>query len=458
MSIINFIEQYRKSKRTLFTTPSHGQGDFVAPESLKLLGHKYFTCDYSEIEGFDNLSNPTGIIKSAQDEAAEIYNSKATFFLTNGSTSGIVAAMYATLQKSDKVLIARNCHKCVYNGLVLTGAIPIWLMPQYNSDWGIFESFNLDYFEELLEKNKGVKAFIMTNPTYEGAMTDVYRISAICRKHNVILIIDEAHGALWNFNKSLGTPSLIQGADIVVQSLHKTAGALNPSALLHISKESTVNPKNIQQALNLITTTSPSYPVLANIEATIKFLHSEKGFSKIYELVKNVNRLIRSLKTIPNLEVYSYNNDVTKILVKVTNISGFELSDMLYERYGIEDELANEKSVLFLTGVGTTKLKLKKLEKALFSLTSHNIKIQQEEYKDNVHYSPIEPRVRAIPALMWGKPSREVELKYALARVCNELIADYPPGAPILIPGEVVKKEHIEYLQSMGRTKIKVFV
>lgn len=455
MSIINFIENFRKLHRTLYTTPSHGQGDFVAPASQKLLGRKFFKSDYSEIEGFDNLSNPKGIIRTVQDYAANVYGAKATFFLTNGSTSGIIAAMYSLLKKNDKVVIARNCHKSVYNGLVLTGAIPIWIMPQYNKDWGIFETINLDYLEEIFKKNKDVKAFILTNPTYEGVMSDIYRISHVCKKYNVKLIVDEAHGALWNFHKSLGTPALIQGADIVVQSLHKTAGALNPSALLHIGDNSEINPKLVQEALNLITTTSPSYPLLVNIEATIRFLDSEKGKFYLFDIVKNVNRLIRALKSIPNLEVYAYNNDITKILVKVTNLSGFELSDILFEKYGIEDELANEKSVLFLTGIGTTKTKLKKLEKSLTDLCANNIKIQQD--KNYNSYIPVEPRVRYTPSLIWGERSKEVELKYSLSRVCMELIADYPPGVPVLLPGEVIKKEHIEYLLPK-KQKIRVLL
>ena len=455
MTIVNFIENFRKKKRVLFTTPSHGQGDFVAPSSLKLLGHKFFTCDYSEIEGFDNLSNPIGIIRTSQVEAARIYGAKSTFFLTNGSTSGIVASMFALLNRCDKVLIARNCHKSVYNGLVLTGAVPLWLMPNYNKEWGIYETISLDLLEETFIRNKDIKAFIMTNPTYEGVMSDIYRVSSICKKYNVKLIVDEAHGALWNYHKALGTPALMQGADIVVQSLHKTAGALNPAALLHIGVDSDIEPKNIQKALNLFTTTSPSYPLLVNIESTINYLSSQSGQTKLQELVKNVNRTIRFLKSIPNLEVYSYNNDVTKILVKVTNMSGFELSDILFDEYNIEDELANEKSVMFLTGLGTTKSKLKKLEKALFDLCARNIKIKPNEERENPVIN-IEPRVRYTPALLWGKPSREVELKYALARVSMELIADYPPGIPILLPGEVIKKEHIEYLKD--RQKIKVLM
>jgi arginine/lysine/ornithine decarboxylase len=453
MSIIKFIKNFKKSSRTLFTTPSHGQGDFISPDAKKMLGKKFFQCDYSEIEGFDNLAHPVGMIKSAQDSAAQIYNAKSTFFLTNGSTSGVIAALLATINRNEKVLISRNCHKSVYNALVLTGAVPVWMMPQYNYEWGIYEAVNIDYLEEIFKRNKDIRVFFMTNPTYEGVLSDIYRISDVCKKYNVTLIVDEAHGALWNFNKSIAIPAIIQGADIVVQSLHKTAGALNPSALLHIGRNSSIEPKKIQETLNLITTTSPSYPLLLNIEATITYLASKKGQEHLHNLVKNVNRLIRSLKSIPNLKVYSYNNDITKILVKVTNMSGFELSNILFEKYGIEDELANEKSVLFLIGIGTTKSKLAKLEKALTEICAQNIKISLEN-EDYNHFATVEPRVRYTPAVVWGRNSKNIELKYALSRVCMEVIADYPPGVPILLPGEVIKKEHIDYLTN--RHKIRV--
>ena len=454
MSIINFIQNFKKKNRTLFTTPSHGQGAVVAPETRKLIGDKIFTSDFSEIEGFDNLARPIGMIKSAQDKAAEYYQAKSTFFLTNGSTSGIIAAMMSVLSRNDKVLIARNCHKSVYNGLVLTGANPLWLMPTYNKDWGIYQPINPEELEQTLSKNTDVKMFIMTNPTYEGVMSDISRISAVCKKYNVKLLVDEAHGALWTFYKMLGTPSLLQGADIVVQSLHKTAGALNPSALLHIGMESDIVPQDVQNALNLITTTSPSYPLLANIEGTIEFLASEKGRDEISNLASDIFSLVRTLKQIPNVDVYSDNNDITKVLVKIWNVSGFDLSQILFDKYDIEDELANEKSVLFLTGIGTTKAKIKKLEKALVEIAADNIKIIDE----NSFYKPfetVEPRVRYTPTLVWGKPYKEVELKYSVSRVCMEVITDYPPGIPILLPGEVIKKEHIDFL-SQKRSKIKV--
>ncbi len=453
MSIIKFVKKFKKINRTLFTTPSHSQGAGAAPEVASMLGRKFFSCDYSEAEGFDNLSRPVGIIKLAQDNAAKIYNAKSAFFLTNGSTSGIVAAMNAILNRNDKVLICRNCHKSVYNGLVITGAVPIWFMPYYNRDWGIYDPINIDYLEEMLRKNKDIKLFIMTNPTYEGVISDVNRIANICKKYNVKLLVDEAHGALWNFHRALGVPAILDGADIVVQSLHKTAGALNPSAILLIGNDSDISPRQIQESLNLITTTSPSYPLLINIEGTINYLNSEKGRAKISELVKNINRCVRTLRDIPNLEVYTYNNDVTKILVKLTNVSGFELSNILFEKYNIEDELANEKSVLFLTGIGTTKSKLKKLEKALTEICSDNIKITESGEDTNMLYT-VEPRVKYTPALVWNKPYREVELKYSISRVAMEVITNYPPGVPVLLPGEVIKKEHLDFLKD--RKKIKV--
>lgn len=454
MSLSDFIQNYRKNKRVLFTTPSHSQGDFVVPACKKMLGSKFYKCDYSEIEGFDNLSNPEGILKRCQDNARDIYDAKAAFFLTNGSTSGIIAAMYSVLSRNDKVLIARNCHKSVYNALVLTGAIPVWVVPEYNSDWGIYETINLDYLEETLIRNKDIKAFVITNPTYEGVMSDIYRIASVCRKYNVILIVDEAHGALWNFHKSLGTPALVQGADIVVQSLHKTAGALNPSSILLVNKDSTINPDVIQQSLNLFNTTSPSYPILLNIDETINYLNSDKGKKDLFDLSKYVNRMIRSLKKIPNLDVYQYNNDVTKILVKVTNMTGFELSNILLEKYNIEDECANEKSVLFLTGLGTSKEKLKKLEKALYNLCAKNIKIVDETVGVK-QFGFVEPRIKYTPSILWGKNYKEIELKYALSLVAMEVVCDYPPGIPILLPGEIIKKEHLQYLEGKKST-IKV--
>lgn len=453
MSIIKLITNFKKKNRILFTTPSHNQGSFIIPKSEKLLGKRYFEADYSEIEGFDNLAAPEGAILESQLEVAKIYDAKKSYYLINGSTSGIVAAMISTLEQNDKVLIARNCHKSVYNGLVLTGAYPVWVTPRFNQDWGIFKPIGAKEIEQSLAENMGVKAVIITSPTYEGMISDIGKISQICKEKNVKLIVDEAHGALWNFDKTIGTPAIYSGADISVQSLHKTSGAINPSAILHISHSSTIEEEKITNALNLINTTSPSYPLMANMEATIEYLNSKKGKEKISKLTNDIIKFKNDLSKFDNIHIFYENNDITKILIKIDGLSGFELSDKLFEKYKIEDELANEKSVLFLTGIGTNPKKLKKLQQALVKISK---KLKKEEITEQEYIARecVEPKVVFTPAKVYNQEYKIAKLEDSVGKICNELVVKYPPGMPVIVPGELIQQEHVDFLREKETIKI----
>ncbi len=461
MSLIKLIQKFNRNKRTLFTTPSHNQGMVVAPKSVKLLGQKVFKSDFSEIEDFDNLAHPEGAILESQLMASEIYQSKYSFYLPNGSTSGILAAMLALLSQNEKVLIARNCHKAIYNGLILTGAYPIWLMPKYNEEWGIFKPINSQDVEQALSQHKDISVFIMTNPTYEGVISDITKIAEICKQNNVTLVVDEAHGALWNFDKTIGIPAIYSKADITIQSLHKTAGALNPSAIMHVSKDSFVDLEKVQDSLNLINTTSPSYPILSNIEGTIDFLNSKKGKKEISKLLTNIYKFKKALSKFDNIHVFSENNDVTKILVRIDELSGFELSDILFTKYKIEDELANEKSVLFLTGIGTKKEKLNKLKKALIKISKNISKSKEElgytdeetELKKQVF---CEPKVVFSPQKMFNLGYKTVKIEDCIGQISKELIINYPPGLPLIVPGERIQEEHLPLLQDYQSIKVLV--
>ena len=226
MSIIKLLS--KKPERILFTTPSHGQ---KSPYLPNLEG--YYNWYYSEIEGFDNLADPSGAILRAQGRASDCFGAKNTFFLTGGATLGILAAMKSVIQEGDRVLVARNCHKSVYNGLVVTCARVDWLMPETNDYFGIYGEINPEEVENNLKLNQ-YKALIVTSPTYEGVNSDIESISKICRQYGVYLIVDEAHGALYNFSDKLPKTALEQGADFVINSLHKNAGAPNECALLHV--------------------------------------------------------------------------------------------------------------------------------------------------------------------------------------------------------------------------------
>ena len=435
MSIIKKIKNYHKSsKNILFTTPSHSLGNFIIPSLKNILGEKYFKSDFSEIEGFDNLRNPEGIIKNLQNSIANIYNTNASFILTNGSTSGIIAAMQAVLKPNDKVLIARNCHISVYNGLVLTGAEPIWFYPEYDNKWGIFKGVTVKDVQNIINNHKDIKALIITSPTYEGNFSNIKELSEICHKNNIILIVDEAHGALLNFSYLKDKSAIQCGADVTIQSLHKTAGAPNPCALMHISGN--INISKIQNALNLINTTSPSYPLIASIEATVNYLKSQKGKHKITKLFSDIEKFRLNLDK--NITVYSGINDPSKILLKFANIDSQKAANILNKKYKIEEEFTNNQALLFITGIGTDTQKLKILSKTLNNIAKIklNTNVKDDKFTDFVI-----PKVKYLPRTANFMETKTINKENSIGLVSGETIVPYPPGIPLIIAGEIITKE-----------------
>jgi len=343
MSLVSILK--KKTKVSLFTTPSHSQKFFIF---CKL--RNFYKYDISETDAH----NPQEALENAQKIAAQIYGTKSTYFLTNGSSSGVIASVLACVNGGEKVLVWANAHPSHSNAVKLAGAVPVFYDLEKDEQWGIYIETKPQIIEEKLKQEK-IKAVIITSPTYEGFVSDIAEISQICKRYGAYLIVDEAHGALYPFCDKLPTSAINLGADFVIQSLHKTAGGLNPTALLHSNLDIDIKP-----ALDLITTTSPSYPLLASIEKNINYLNSKKGKVEISKLVENIEVL---KKNVIGCE-FHVNNDVTKILVKTPKLTGFELSEYLFEN-NIEDEKTNEKSTMLLCGVGTDAKKLKKLTQVL---------------------------------------------------------------------------------------------
>ena len=345
MSLIQLFR--KKSHNALFTTPSHGQKFFIVNKF-----RQFYKFDISETD----THNPQEALKNAQEKAAKIYGTKYTCFLTNGSSSGIIASVLASTKAGDNVLLHEDAHQSHLNAVKLAGCNPVFYKLPINEAWGCYSKNSPEILEPYLKNNK-IKAVIITSPTYEGFVSDISAIKALCKKYGAYLITDEAHGALYPFSDEL-PKSAVKISDFTVQSLHKTAGGLNPTALLHSNCE--INPEN---ALNMINTTSPSYPLLATIEANINFLNSLKGKKKLNELLQNLKKL---KETCINVEFGG--DDITKLLVKSNNLSGNEFSEKLYEDFGIEDERNNSKAVLLLCGIGTSAKQLSRLQKALLKM------------------------------------------------------------------------------------------
>lgn len=341
MSLVNLLRE--KNRKLLFTTPSHSQKFFIFHKFKQF--YKY---DISETDAYD----PQSALEKAQNNAAKIYGTKQTCFLTNGSTSGIIASVLACTQKGDKVLIWNNAHPSHLNAVKLAGCEPVYYELPIIKEWGVPDRTTPDLIDI-----KGVKAVIVTSPTYEGIVSDIKALKEICKKNNAYLIVDEAHGALYPFSDKL-PESAVKTADFTIQSLHKTAGGLNPTALLHVNCG-----LNADRALSMINTTSPSYPLLASIEANINFLNSKRGRKKLDNLIECIKTLKNSVSNVD-----FGGDDITKILIKKDGMKGYELSEKLYEDFNIEDEKTNKISTMLLCGIGTDEKKLERLFRAIKKL------------------------------------------------------------------------------------------
>ena len=341
MMLLNSIFR-KKTHNKLFTTPSHNRNFCIT--------HKFYQFYKNDISETDT-HNPLQALAESEKHAKNIYGTVHTKYLTNGSTSGIIAAILTCINKNEKVLIWDNAHPCHRNAVELAGGEILEYNIPLIDEWGVPSAITPELIKDGLEQ--GAKAVIITSPSYEGIVSDIRTIKELCKKYNAYLIVDEAHGALYPFCDNL-PESAVNIADFTVQSLHKTAGGLNPTALLH-----TMTDLDIDKALAKINTTSPSYPLLLSIENNINYLNSKKGRKKIIELIKNIETLKSTCK---NVEFY--NSDPTKIIIKKEGLTGYELSEKLFE-FGIEDEKTNDKSTMLLTGLGTTNKKLNYLFKVL---------------------------------------------------------------------------------------------
>ena len=434
-----------------FHIPGHTKGQGAYPEFRKLVGKKALLIDTTD--EFDNLGtlNPaTGPIEEAEKLAAKAFGAKKTFFLLNGSTVGNLAIAMGLTRKGQKIITNRNCHRSVITGMIISGADPLWLVPNRLDEWGLWGSVIPEDVEELLKNNDDVAMVWITNPTYEGVVSDVKSISAICKKYKVPLVVDEAHGCLWNFNKHLPLSSLELGADAIVHSLHKTGGSMSQSSMLHISENSLLDVEKIEKALKLLHTTSPSLLLLASLDASRANLESQKGKEQIEKAVKNAKYLRKRIDNIPTMHQlkpdFGYQTDVMKIFVKADGLSGKRLESILEMDFKIEVESASDVGLLILSNIGNKRSDFEYLADCLE-------KISKKEYSDicylenKKHMPMLTPNIKMNLQEAFYADKETVLKENAIGRISGEIIAECPPGIAILVPGELVTEEHMSYLE-----------
>ena len=433
-----------------FHIPGHTKGLGTLTDFRNLVGRKALKVDTTdEFDNLGTLTPATGPVKEAQELAAEAFGAKKTFFLLNGSTIGNLAIAMGLTKKGQKVIVNRNCHRSILTGLIISGADPLWVLPEKFSQWGLWGNIKAEDIEKLLDENDDVSMVWITNPTYEGVVSDVKAIADICKKYDVPLIVDEAHGCLWNFNSKLPETSLKLGADIVVHSLHKTGGSMSQSSMLHISKDSNINADDVERALMLLHTTSPSLMLLGSLDAARANLQSLKGHQQLNRAISNAKYLRSEIDKMVHIHQlksdFGYKTDVTKIFIKADGLSGKRLESILEIDFGIEVESASDEGILILSNIGNKRSDFEYLADCLHKIDTHNYK--DIYYMENKRHMPmLVPIIKKSLREAYFSEKEIVPKEEAIGRLSGEVVAECPPGISILLPGELITEEHLPYL------------
>lgn len=442
------LKNYSKSGVYPFHMPGHKRNlnDDILPYEI----------DLTEIYDFDNLHEAKGCIKDIEEKAENIYSVNHAHILINGATGGILAAIRSLTNYGDKVVVARNCHKSVYNAIELFGLDAEYILPHQDEKVGIFMSVTPEQVQNSLKNNKA-KLVILTSPTYEGVVSDIEAIAVICKKYGAKLFIDEAHGAHFPFSSEFPTEAVSAGADAAVVSLHKTLPSLTQTALL-ISNSGSFDDK-FKNNLAIFETSSPSYVLMSSIERCLDFVSNYKNnFLQYISNIKSFRHKCRMLKHLRLFEKNesSFDYDIGKLVISTrdTDITGIELSHKLRYRYKIELEMAYTDYVIAMTSVCDTKDGFDRLYDALFEIDSM-INSTDISYKGD--YSEILPQksMRSIDVI--SKKEISASFINSIGKITSEYVWAYPPGIPIIIPGEIIDENIINRINHLIECGVKVY-
>ncbi|MDB9303468.1 aminotransferase class I/II-fold pyridoxal phosphate-dependent enzyme [Nodularia spumigena CS-591/12] len=449
-----------------FYTPGHKRGVGISQPLADLLGKKVFRADLTELADLDNLFAPQGVILAAQELAAEAFGAAQTWFLVNGSTCGIEAAILATCGTGDKIIMPRNVHSSVISGLILSGAIPIFVNPEYDSVLDIAHSITPQAVQTALEKHPDTKAVLVVYPTYYGVCGDLQAIAQITHQYHIPLLVDEAHGAHFAFHPDLPPSALAAGADLTVQSTHKVLGAMTQASMLHVQGDR-IDIDRINKALQLVQSTSPSYILLASLDAARQqmALYGKGLMSRTLELADIARRRISEISRLSVLQMP--NLDQTRLTVTVSGLglTGFAAEEILNEKLGVTAEFASLQHLTFIISLGNTLSDIEQLVQGFMRVGSGELlrlRSVTEGVGSGESNSNQSTRKGCVlwdnlgcisPREAFFAVSETLPLSQTSDRICTEIVCPYPPGIPILMPGELITPAALEYLQqiqSMG--------
>ena len=447
--IYEALEEFRKNRIVPFDVPGHkrGRGN---PELVELLGQRCVGIDVNSMKPLDNLCHPVSVIREAEEMAAEAFGAAWAFLMVGGTTSSVQSMILSSCKKGDKIILPRNVHRSVINALVLNGAIPIYVNPDMDRELGIALGMKVSQVEKTIRENPDAVAVLVNNPTYYGICSDLKRIVRLAHANGMKVLADEAHGTHFYFGENMPMSAMAAGADMASVSMHKSGGSLTQSSFLLVGPS--VNPGYVRQIINLTQTTSASYLLLASLDISRRnlALRGREEFRKVTDLAEYARREINRIggyyaytaELINGDSIYDF--DRTKLTVNTLGIglAGIEVYDILRDEYDIQMELGDIANVLAYISIGDRERDMERLIGAL-------VEVRRKYGRDNAGmYTQeyIEPKVAVSPQNAFYADKESLPLEETRGRICSEFVMCYPPGIPILAPGEEITADILEYI------------
>lgn len=451
--VLKSIKEYRDTQSIAFHMPGHKRGKIFKKLGLEHLMKDLIEMDTTEVPGVDNLHSPEGAIKEAQELAAKVFGADYTFFLVNGTTSGIYAMILSATKPGDKILIPRNAHRSVVSATILGRLHPVYMMPEIDEYMQIPMGIKPETVEKALEQHPDAVAVVITNPTYYGACSDIEKIAGIVHSKNKLLLVDEAHGSHFIFHPKMPISAMEAGADMAAQSTHKTLASMTGSSMLHVLGER-VDIEKVKFYLQLVQTTSPSHVMLASLDLA-RYIMEEYGLELLDDCIKYSNWVRNELNSKSPFYCLDqdrknsygmYDIDPTRITVcfKGAGIKGYEADEILRSRYNIQVEMSDFWNIVAITSVADDGEDYEKLCHAILDMKSD---AKESGTITEQGYPAVTPECYMAPYEALHHEEEYIEFGKSPGHISAEMVIPYPPGIPIIMPGEYIQKDVVEYLR-----------
>lgn len=449
--IFEALERFRHNRIVPFDVPGHKRGK-GNPELTAFLGQKCLSVDVNSMKPLDNLCHPISVIKEAEELAAEAFHAAHAFFMVGGTTSAVQTMVLATCKRGDKLILPRNVHRSVINAMILCGAIPVYINPEMNQKLGISLGMSVSSVEKAIKENPDAKGVLVNNPTYYGICSNIKAIVSLAHEHNMLVLADEAHGTHFYFGDNLPLSAMEAGADMASVSMHKSGGSLTQSSFLLLS--SRANEGYIRQIINLTQTTSGSYLLLSSLDISRKNL-ALNGVGIFDFVCKSAQYAREEINLIGDYYAYSrelcngdtiYDFDITKLSINTldTGLAGIEVYDILRDEYDIQVEFGDIGNILAYISVGDRQADIERLVGALSEIRR---RFRRADRASMLRHEYITPQVAATPQDAFYAEKISMPIEQTAGHICSEFVMSYPPGIPILAPGERITQEILDYIR-----------